>query len=63
MSARSRQTYFNVEVHQDDRGEWITEIKQDGEFLVCYGGINTQADAYLVGEAFLEGIDHILGEL
>jgi len=56
-------TYFNVEITHDDKGKFVTEIYEDNELVVCYGNINTQTDAYLVGEAFLDGIAHSIGEL
>lgn len=41
---------------------WCVEITCNGEIVVCYGGITTQNDAMLIGEAFIDGIKHVEGE-
>jgi len=53
---------FRVEVFQDIKGFWAVEIYANSDTLCCYGGIDSEDDAYLVGEAFIDGIKHVQGE-
>lgn len=40
----------------------MVEVKCGSDTLVIYGQIDTEDDAYLVGEAFIDGIKLIEGE-
>jgi hypothetical protein len=51
-----------MEVSKDSHGKWMVEVKCNSDILVCYGQIDSQDDAHLVGEAFIDGIKLIEGE-
>jgi hypothetical protein len=53
---------YHMEVNQDTHGKWMVEVRCNSDTLVCYGQIDSQDDAYLVGEAFIDGIKLIEGE-
>ena len=49
-------------VFEQNDGRWAVEVFCNSDTLVCYGGIDSQDDAYLVGEAFIDGVRLIEGE-
>jgi len=51
-----------MSVVEDSYGKWMVEIMCNSDTVACYGQIDTQDDAYLVGEAFIDGIKLIEGE-
>ena len=53
---------YRIEVFDDIRELWSVEIYANSDVLLSYGGINTQDDAYLVGEAFVDGIKFARGD-
>ena len=53
---------YRVEVFEDTKGKWCVEVCANSDTLVCYGQIDTQDDAYLVGEAFIDGIKLVRGD-
>ena len=53
---------YHYDVFSQKNGNWAVEIFCNSDSLVCYGGLTTQEDADLVGEAFIDGIKLIQGE-
>ena len=56
-------TKFRLEVFEDTFGKWAIGIYLSNELVVCYGQIDSEMDAYLIGEAFIDGIKHEKGEI
>ena len=53
---------YTVNVFEQTDGLWASEVKCNSDTLVVYGYISTQNDAYLIGEAFIDGIKLVEGE-
>lgn len=48
---------YSYDIIEQKGGTWAVEIRCNSDVLVCYGDISTQDDAYLVAEAFIDGIE------
>ena len=55
---------YRTEIFLDTNmtGKWLVNIYANSDLLVSYGGIDTETDAYLAGEIFIEGIKFARGE-
>lgn len=58
---------YRYEVVKDeffaDRNSWCVKIYANSDFVVSYGNIDTEEDASVAGEAFIDGIKFSEGKL